>query len=211
MENRKSKGSDQEGRTADLPGDYLKMVTDIFTTHFDAELKALSNITSLPYFVAHGRIYLEEVVLCVSLHRRKELAATTAYASSDFDPKASSPKAEDLLSACVDALAGLYTRLLDLNDPTRLEAMAHASSLSAFEEVPFEWSPVEIGNRKIYLKVDKANPVLEKLADDWLIQHAPEVQEELKREEAKTEKLFFTGPKAPGTLDEDEDPDPTRH
>src|SRR4051794_22159178 len=88
-----------------LPVDYLRMVSTVFTTNFDAPLKAFAKLKEQPVrFEASGNVYGDKIVLCVSLHTAGELAATSVYASSDFDPKASSPTVQDLLGACVDGL-----------------------------------------------------------------------------------------------------------
>ncbi|MEK6704444.1 MAG: hypothetical protein AABZ06_01520, partial [Bdellovibrionota bacterium] len=96
-----------------LPPDYLKMVADVFEKNFDHGLKEYSSQKATPsHFETHGEIYPDEIIISVSLVAKGHLAATTIYASSDFDPKASAPSAEDLLSSCVDAIGSVYIGLL---------------------------------------------------------------------------------------------------
>ena len=54
--------------------------------------------------------------------------------------------------------------------------------------------PLEVEKRSICVKMDKANPKLENMADEWLAKNDPahEAREALERGE--TEKLFVTGP-----------------
>jgi hypothetical protein len=184
-------------KSSPLPVDFLKMVTEVFSTNFDRGLTALNAIKSSTHFEAHGEILPNEIVLGVSIVHPGQLAATTVYASTDFDPKASSPTAEDLLSACVDAIGTLMEQLLH---PDRLEQVTD-ESLSAMENVPFDWTEAEVDKYRVYLKVDKANPSLEHLADEWLLKNDPQTLAEREREEKETQSLFITGPKKPGPGD----------
>jgi hypothetical protein len=187
MEKRKSAN---KAKSSPLPHDYLTMVQGIYSTHFDEGLKKLGKLKKNPRFEATGEVFLDEVLLCVSLSHEGSLAATSVYASCDFDPKASSPTAQDLLAACVDAIGALYGKLFE---PSQIEQLAQ-DSLSAFEDVPFEWSPVDVERFRVYLKVDKANPKLDQMADDWLKKNDRTLQSEADQEQQETESLFVTGP-----------------
>lgn len=180
----------------DLPQDYLKMVTEVFTTNFDAGLKALAKVAEgKPYFKVSGQVFVNEVVLCISLMQKGQMAATSVYASVDFDPKASSPTVQDLLSSCVDAAGSVFSYFFAPEHPERIAQVAQ-SSLAAFEDIPFEWTSVEVDRHKIFLKVDKANPELDQMADDWLRQNDPDIKRIDDETEKETEKLFITGPGA---------------
>lgn len=183
------------GRSSPLPSDYLKMVKEVFETNFETGLQALSRLTgNEAWFQASGEVYLEEIVLAISLFQKDRLAATTIYASCDFDPKANSPTLEDLLSHCVDAIGGLLGQLLDSTQTEKLEAIAD-DSLSALEDVPFQWTSVDVNKRRVFIKIDKTNPDLEKAADEWLRKNDPQYRAREKLEEKETEDLFFTGPR----------------
>lgn len=191
-------------KSSPLPADYLSMVEEIFTANFDAGVKALDEMTNAPHrFLARGEVFADEVVIAVSLLCEGQLAATTVQASADFDPKASSPTVEDLLGACVDAAGALFGTLLSAENPERLAQVAD-QSLAALEDVPFQWAQVTVENRKVYLKIDKSNPLLDEMTDEWLSKHDPKFKERLKEEQEETEKLFVTGPKkgdkGPGTI-----------
>jgi len=196
MERRKK----TSGRSTQLPHDYISMVGEVFSTNFDAGLKTLAALKPSPQFVADGEIFPDEIVVCVSLTHKNLLSSTTVYASVDFDPKASAPKIEELLAACIDAAGSVFARLLDERKPKRIEQLA-ADSLGALEDVPFDWSAVDIEGRKIHLKLDKANPSLERMTDDWLAKNDPEHKLREKEEHDETEKLFVTGPKKPSGFD----------
>ena len=195
MESRHSKSRPALAKSSPLPVDFLKMVNEVFSTNFDAGLKALSKIKPDPFFQASGLIYSNEIVLAITLAHKDQLAATTLYASCDFDPKASSPTVQDLLGACVDAVGSVYGALLDPAKKDRLEQLAD-ESLSALENVPFEWTPLELDRYKVFVKVDKSNPALDDAAEEFLKKNDPEYQDRLEREHKETEELFVTGPKA---------------
>ena len=188
-------GSESKGSA--LPIDFTRMVTDVFTSNFDSGLKVLQKFKSVPItFQVHGDVYTDEILLCVSLVFSGQLSATSVYASSDFDPKASSPTVEELLGSCVDGIGSIFGQLLTPTNKEKLEELA-GESLAALDGMPFEWTPVEIEKRRIYLRVDRANPNLEKMADDWLKANDPELRTRKSKEDLETESLFVTGPKRP--------------
>jgi hypothetical protein len=188
-------------RSSHLPVDYLQMVQEVFTSNFDeglGKLRALRESQTGKHpveieFEASGSVYPDELVLSVSIIEKDQLAATTVHASADFDPKASSPTIQDLLSTCVDAIGSVYTQLLDPANSERLEQLT-SESLSALEDIPFQWTETTVEKRKLFLKVDKSNPRLDQMADDWLSKNDPDFEERQKAEQAETEKLFVTGP-----------------
>ena len=183
-----------ESKFSALPVDYLRMVSEVFSNHFDEGLKLYQKHLPDSYFEAHGQVYADEVVLSVSLLTRNQLAGNTVYASADFDPKASAPTAQDLLDACVDAIASVYSNLLNTEEPQTIENLAD-ESLSALENAPFEWSVLESNQRKIYVKLDKSNPEMDEMTEQWLKEHDPEYKNREENEQKETESLFVTGPK----------------
>lgn len=181
-----------------LPVDYLEMVSEIFTAHFDSEIKKLSEFVPNAHFEAKGEVRSNEIILAVSLTGKGQLAATTVYASSDFDPKASAPTVQEILSACVDALATAFGSLLADDNPEFISQMGE-KPLSAITNAPFDWTLVETNQRKIYIKLDKANLELDSITDDWLRKHDPSYIENEAEQESEMEKLFITGPRGPNT------------
>lgn len=181
-------------KSSPLPSDFLKLVSEIFSNNFEAGLKSLKKIKPAPaHFEASGRIYPDEIVLSVTLVHEGQIASTTVYASADFDPKASSPTIQELLERAVDAAGSVFADLFS-EKPGRLEQLAD-ESLAALEEVPFEWTALEVGKRTLYVKVDKSNPALDQMADEWLAKRDPEAAARLKEEQSQAERLFVTGPR----------------
>ncbi len=173
---------------APLPIDYVKMVTEVFVTHFTEALATLKKLKKKNRFVISGSIYPDEILLTVSLVEEGVLSATSAHASCDFDPTASQPTAEDLLAACVDALASLFSELLPA-DPKKLAEVIE-QPLSEFKDVPFDWTPMTVNKREIFLRVDKLNPTLEQMADEWLDKNDPDRGREIDEEQEEGEDLL---------------------
>lgn len=197
MEKRKQtffKGTEKPVKGSVLPVDYLKLVEQTFATHFAEGLKALSKIRPQAGFRGSGVIYPDEILLCLAVIFGKELSATSVYASVDFDPKANQPTAEQLLGVCVDALASFFQKYLDPKEKEWIEAFAD-SSLGSFEEIPFEWTAVEIEKRQVFLRVDKGNPEIEELTDSWLEKNDPELKDQQIKDDEKAESRFLLGPK----------------
>lgn len=182
------------GAHAPLPVDYLKMVAEIFSENFSESLAELQKLQPGAAFEAHGAIYPDEVVLAVTLKFKDQIAANTVYASMDYDPRASVPSVQDLLGLGVDAIGTVLAHLLDPSRPGQLAQLVE-QSLSALDEIPFEWSSLEVDKRRAYVKFDKSNPGLDQEAEDWLAKNDPEYQERKEADTRETEKLFVTGPK----------------
>jgi hypothetical protein len=153
-------------RTA-VPKDYGAMVAAVLTRTFAEGLKHFATVKKNPKFEVGGTIWQDEIVLTVSLMSDGQLSATSVHASLNFDPKASSPKAEELLATAVDAAGGFFGQFLDPSRPELIDQLAR-ESLSSFDEAPFDWTETEIGKRRVWIKVDRANPKLDALADEWL-------------------------------------------
>lgn len=175
----------------ELPLDFTKMVSQVFTNNFELGLKELGKLKAGPLFRASGAVYSNEIVLAITLAHEAQIAATTVYGSVNFDPKASAPTAEELLGACADAVGTVYETLLDHKNTKLIEQLA-SDTLSAFEEVPFDWAQLEVDRFKVWVKVDKANPLLDYAADEWLKKNDPEYQARKHAEEKQMEDLFVT-------------------
>jgi hypothetical protein len=198
MESRKHnlKTSSRLSQSSDLPAAYVKSVRDVFATNFSDGLKALAkHQKAKSSFEVRGGIFIDEIVLAISLVTEAQIAATTIHCSVDFDPKASSPTAQDLLNICVDAVGSLFATMLDPTKPETIEQLA-AGTLAAFEEIPLEWAKVDFEGRRVYLLVDKSNPTLDEMADQWLKKNDPLAREEEEEYEEDTKDLFVTGAKA---------------
>jgi len=184
-------------KSSELPHDFLVMVNEVLTAHFDEGLKALNQpeFCKDPRFVVGGSIWPDELVLSASIQSEGSMNATTLHASVDFDPKASAPTLQDLLSLCVDAIGGGFDQLFGDHQKERLEKIAHGS-LADWEDVPFDWTRTDVEKKQVWLKMDKSNLTLDRMADDWLAQNDPSWKQEEEREQAATSELFVTGEKA---------------
>jgi hypothetical protein len=181
-----------------LPKDFIQMVTEVFSKNFDEGLKKIRKLTKDELgFQAMGQVFPEEIVLCITLVQEKSLSATSVYASVDFDPKASTPTIQDLLPLCVDAIGAVFEPLFNTDDKEALEGLVEGP-LSALNDIPFEWTLLQVDKQRIYVKMDKANPHLDRMADDWLAKHDPDLEELERQAEEETKNLFVTGPKKTG-------------
>ncbi|MFZ9594805.1 MAG: hypothetical protein ACO3A2_01870 [Bdellovibrionia bacterium] len=185
-------------KSSDLPEDYLKMISDVFHSHFEFGLKLYQQKRKDAFFKAQGAIYTQEICLSVSLVSKGSLAAETVYASCDFDPKASAPTAEELLSACVDAIGSVFNTLLDEKKPDQITELAEGSQ-EVLDPLPVHWTATEINKREIYIRFDRANPLIETLTEEWLKKNDPTWSESEKKTQKEMENLFFTGPKSPSS------------
>ncbi|RYZ62781.1 MAG: hypothetical protein EOP09_18470 [Proteobacteria bacterium] len=198
MENRKQKLTSiaRALPAADLPADYIRMTEDVLSSHFKEHVAELTKKSGESYaWKVIGKIYSDEIVFGASLTNEKRLSANTAYASADFDPKASSPKAEELLSICVDAVGGLYDALFGGNGEKPQYDGFLSESMSAFESAPFEWTEIEMEKRRIFLKLDKSNPNLEAQAEQWLRENDPDLENQEQQWEEEAQGMFVKGPK----------------
>jgi hypothetical protein len=181
-------------KSSDLPDDYLKMICEVFDSNFEMGLKIFNEKRKDSFFKAKGAIYTQEIHLSVSLVSKNALAAETLYASCDFDPKASSPSAEELLSACVDAIGSIFNTLLDEKKPKQIHEFAEGLP-EILDQLPVHWTPLESNKREVFVRFDRANPLLETLTEQWLKENDPKWTESEEKTQKKMEDLFFTGPK----------------
>jgi hypothetical protein len=194
MERRKV--SNLPERSSELPSDYLKMVREVFTTNFDEALRKVSELKGKEVqFDVTGAIYPDEILLVVSLVGSGDISATTVHVSVDFDPKASAPTLEDLLARLVDGAGFCFGEFLDHEKTEKLQMLAE-SSLSAFENVPFEWTPVKVDKHTVHARVDRTHVGLDQMAEDWLAKNDPDYEAQLEADQTETEELFVTGEKA---------------
>ena len=182
-------------KSTDLPRDFRKMAREVFATHFDEVLKAIrARMGAKAGFEVHGAIFADEIRLTITLATADRGLPTSAHASADFDPKASSPKAEDIIGACIDGLGSIFQQLTEnLTDDRIEELFGTLDDLG--KDLPFEWTKAEINNIRIYFRVDKANPGLDQMADDWLAKNDPRYEENQAADAAEAEALFVMGPK----------------
>jgi hypothetical protein len=76
----------------------------------------------------------------------------------------------------VDSIGEVFQFYLDPSRPERVAQLAE-SSLGALEEAPFEWTPMARGKTPVitvHVKIDKSNPQLDQLTEEWLKKNDPE-------------------------------------
>ncbi|MBC7387367.1 MAG: hypothetical protein H7301_14540 [Cryobacterium sp.] len=208
MESRKNsrKLTTRLSKSSELPVDYTRGVREVYATNFDEGLAALASLQKVKnHFEVRGTIFADEIVLAVSLVSEGVMAATTVHASVDFDPKASSPTATDLLNLCMDGVGSVFARLLDPTEPATLEKLT-STALGDFDEIPLEWTKVDFEGKRVWLFVDRSNPTLDELADDWLTKNDPLTHAEEEEYEEETKDNFMTGKDGKKySTDDDED------
>lgn len=167
-----------------LPTEYLKMVESAVQDHFSDSLARLKKVFPKIQIRASGRMYQDEIVLAVSFVQEGSLASPTLHASADFDPTAASPSAQDLLNSLVDAIGAGLENLFDSKRKAPFETLFEGS-LSHAEDVPFEWTALDVGKRKTWIKLDMSNPDLDQMTENWLRENDPDFDKEI--EKADTE------------------------
>ena len=174
-----------------LPLDYLKIVEDTVSEKFSVELALYRELRPDAFFKVKGEFFLEEVLLAISLMSEKTLSATTVYASTDYQSSDREEILQEKLNLMVDIIGATFEQLFSEKEPKVAVEKLAKPTLAELEDVALEW--VKAGTTEIYTRVDKANILLDQIAEDWLAKHDPEWAEEIVRAQKESEKLFFTG------------------
>jgi hypothetical protein len=194
MERRNATAATEDTLPTPLPIDYLRMMKEVFNTNFDSGLKLFSKFKKNPHFEIRGAIFPNEVVLSVSLLGEGKLSANTVHGSCNFNPK-KGPKTEELLSACVDVIGDVFAGFLMMEDEKKLEQLAY-ETLSGMENVPYDWTKIEREKIFVYIKMDKSNPYLDQMTDEWLKKNDPDSAKKIKIREQNRQDRFMTGEQA---------------
>jgi len=194
LERRKQGPTHSVAKSSELPVDYLKMVKEVFDANFDEGMKRLGSQLKEPRFQAWGAVFPDELLVAVTVTSEGTIAATTVSASVDFDPKASAPTLQDLLSRCIDAIGSVYGSIFEEGKPERMDVLV-SETLRDAENLPFEWTELEIEKRAVWVRLDKSNPALDQMAEEWLNANDPDRKAAQEDEESATEDLFVTGPR----------------
>lgn len=155
-----------------IPGDYLKIIQDVFNKNFAKHL--LKEKKDKESFVAFGGLFSDEVLLVITLRHPGNLRTTTCYASIDYPaPKFKSESTgksksfsvseavEHSINLCVDAIAGFFQSYFDEGRPVDYDT-----------EYSQDWTVYEIEREKIYMKVNRDNLELEAQATALLEKNA---------------------------------------
>jgi hypothetical protein len=173
-----------EGTPGPLPVDFVRLVEETLTQGLEEGLTSIREIHPESKFHAGGAIYENEILLAITLSQGpSQISATTVFGSADYDPNAEKPALVEILSACLDAAGSVFQHYLDPEYPERITQIAD-QSLSALEEAPFQWSSIRPENHpkiEVHVKIDKSNPVLDALTEDWLRKNDPNYREEAEK------------------------------
>jgi hypothetical protein len=184
-ERRKSNPSKPASPGSELPRDFLMLVEETMVQALEPGLLEVRKTHPASTFSAQGAIFNDEILLSITLsHGPGVLSATTLHGSVDYRPDQEKPSVNDLLALCLDSLGSVFQFYLDPEFPERI-AQITDSSLGALEEAPFEWTPLKLDeNQKIpvHVKLDKSNPVLDHLAEDWLKKNDPNHEAEVSKQ-----------------------------
>ncbi len=177
---RRNQDLNSTARPGELPVDFLKLVEETLSQALESGLAEIRKIHPLSEFKASGAIFGDEVVLSITLfHGEQVLSATTIHGSVDYQPSQEVPSLNDLLALCLDTIGSSFQHYLDPEFPERVAQVAQ-SSMSALEEAPFEWTPLKIQEGQkitVHVKMDKSNPTLDRMAEEWLEKNDPNYQE----------------------------------
>jgi hypothetical protein len=170
----KPAGDKPELKPVELPLDYLKIVEETMLEALAPGLEELKKHHPICELKASGALYSNEVLMAITIsHGEKSLVATTVYASADFNPMMQEPGIEVILNECLDSAGAILTHYLNPKHPDRISEFASAS-IGSLEDAPFEWSKADDTKVTVFVKIDKSNPALDSMADDWLKNNDPE-------------------------------------
>lgn len=148
----------RSAKPTSLPKDFLVTVSDLFNKQFKKE-------RGVAEFLAFGDLYMDEVVLCVSLTHPKSLAAGTFYSSMDLAPgvQAKPEAVTDLLKNMVDITASWFSQCFTESKEKGVDALAEG-----LKEQPITWQKVAWEDNQIFVLLNRDNHVLENAADRFL-------------------------------------------
>lgn len=155
-----------------LPKDYLAIVEEALHSTFEAGLKRVIAKTNEAHFHASGAVFGDEIRLTGTLlYGKDSLNATSIHASIDFDPITGAETVDARLASCIDAIGDWLEHYLQNEDEEVFESFINVS-LGGITDGPFDWTEAKDNTTpKAWIKIDKVNPVLETLADEWLNKH----------------------------------------
>lgn len=129
----------------ELPADLKKQISTIFEQNFKKDIGETGEIHT------NGRIYANEILLSVGIHKKGELRFHNFEVS--IDHKNDKEKVVELIYLSVDAIASLMTEYFENNEDI---------------ELPYTWMEYPFGTEKVWLQFSTVNPNLEAEADKLL-------------------------------------------
>lgn len=172
-----------KGKPTSLPTDVLHSVGKLFNEQFAKEKEKAE-------FLVYSQMFMDELLLCISLVDPKSLRAGTIYLSVDL-PKGVVEKPDQVtqkLQKMVDVAASWFAQSFSEGKLQGLPAV-----LEAMTDMPNTWQDFIWEKETLYVKLNRDNPVLEKQANKFL-QNAGHSEEEFQDDldedtEAELEKM----------------------
>lgn len=133
----------------EFPADLNKGICDIFTQNFAKQLGKDTEVK------VSGRVYTQEIILRIGLHKKGELRHTNFEVSVDHKGEAadSQSKVIEIVYLAVDAVASLMMEYFENDEDI---------------ELPFTWMEYPFNGKKVWLQYSSTNPDLEAEADKLL-------------------------------------------
>ncbi len=139
-----------------LPKDFVNSVVKLFNQQSGKQKKEAD-------FLVYADLYMNEVVLCVSLTHPKSLRAATIYLSMDLT-KDISEKPElvtEKLKVMVDVAASWFAQSLEAGKGLD-------SVLEAMKDAPNLWETFTWEKEELFVKLNRDNHALENAANKFL-------------------------------------------
>lgn len=153
-----SRKKHRKSATTSLPKDFLRAVTDLFNKQFNKERTGSE-------FLVYGDLYMDEVLLCVSLTNAKSLLAATVYTSLDL-PSGVSEKPEQVtekLKSMVDLTASWFGQSF-----TDAKAKGIEGVLESLRDQPDAWQELTWEKEQMFVRLNRENRTLEHAAERFL-------------------------------------------
>jgi hypothetical protein len=129
----------------ELPSDLKTQISTIFQQNFKTEIGPTGEIRT------DGRIYPNEIVLSVGIHKKGELRFHNFEVS--IDHKNDKEKVVELIYLSVDAIASLVTEYFENDEDI---------------ELPYTWMQYPFNGQNVWLQFSTVNPDLESEANKLL-------------------------------------------
>ncbi len=156
----------QAKKPTPLPKDFIGSLADLFNQQFEKLRKDAE-------FLVYADLFLDEVVLCVSLTNPKSLRAGSFYLSADLPKQvADNPeKVTEKLKSMIDLAASWFAQSLAGGDGLE-------SVLDAIDELKPGWEPLSWEGETVFVRVNRDNQVLENEANRLLADSGFKEEEE---------------------------------
>ncbi len=128
-----------------FPKEYQTQIESVFSDNFKSELKNSS-------LTIDGRIYPNEVLLCVAFGEKKGLSRNNFIVSQNYDLK--SPDVVEKIHTAIDAIASLMTDFF--------------SNEQDSSDLPRSWQEFDFNKKPLFFMYTTENPDLEREADALL-------------------------------------------